>query len=88
MHITIAEHSSQQKTPRYDAACRAAGRQFSERLLITRTLARLAPKAAVTNMELAVLLGCSAGQASKLVDRHPTLLRRRQSGRYVAITRA
>lgn len=86
MHITIAPHDCPAPSRRVNAACRAAESWFSEQLEIRRTFARLAPGAALTNRELAALLHVSKGEASKLVSRHPKLLRRKRSGRIVRIS--
>tara|TARA_R110000868_G_scaffold19084_2_gene82614 strand:+ start:1334 stop:1507 length:174 start_codon:yes stop_codon:yes gene_type:complete len=55
-------------------------------MAIGRTFGRLGKGASLTNRELAVLMGVSKGEASKLVSRHPTLLRRQRTGRHVRIT--
>ena len=88
-HITIPPHDCQpavRVSARVNAACRAAENWFSETLTIRQTFARLAPTAALTNAEFAALLRCSKGEASKLVSRHPKLLRRQRVGRHVRIT--
>ena len=86
MHVTIEPHECPAPTRRFDAACRAAKSWFSEQLEIRRTFARLAPGSAFTNRELAALMHVSKGESSKMVSRHPKLLRRKRLGRVVLIS--
>ena len=86
MHTTSTAHD-RQADYHWPTVHRGIIKKIAERETIIYSLNRLAPGAAVSNKELAALLGCSAGQASKLVDRHPKLLRRQKCGRSVAITR-
>lgn len=60
----------------------ALGRRLSEARRLQSILRRCGP---LGNHELAVMLGCSNGQASKIVGRHQRIVRRSRLGRRAVI---